>query len=216
MVESLNIGPGGEFLFSKGHEPFLKAGRKPVPAFGIPGRNDAALARIVAEKRDLTDPERLEFVWRTVKTILPEWLGAAEFKVAAESATSAFIRQFRKPANDFLKALAAHDRRAGGCAVVGKAAGGFAHKLNCKSKKIAQPPVDCGGLSEDEILAIGFALDPEGRLTIVVRERGTNQMHTVRALAIYVGSGRIENGKNTVMLENSARIDASRGDGNAI
>ena len=95
------------------------------------------MAWIVAEKSDITDLERPKFVGRAEKTILPEWLGVTEFKVTAKSTTRFFVRQFRKPANDFLKALTANNGRAAGRTVIGKAAGGFADELNRKPEKIA-------------------------------------------------------------------------------
>ncbi len=96
--------------------------------------SDASLARIVSPKMDLPDLERLQFIRRSKKVVLPERRHVRYFQVAPETPPRALQVDLGKPFGHGAKARLARDRGTKRLLVVRKAARRFETSLTANPK----------------------------------------------------------------------------------
>jgi hypothetical protein len=174
VIEPTKVGPRRQTFFPESHERFLKAGHRLDPAFRITGRNHTSLAGIVAKKRYAADSKGLELVRFTEKAVFPKRFTGCKFEIGPEPTTRAFERQFRKPANDFLKTSRAGNRRPVCNPVIRKTFVRLENQSRRKPEKRAEPSIDFLRFAQNEVLFLSIALNPKTSLSKVVRKDCAN------------------------------------------
>ena len=146
MVEAFAFTPDWQMAFAQPHEGLLKLRRR-LPGLGIPTRNRAALARVVAMKADVSNCKRNGTAIGGKEPVFAEWLCFDEFEIRAK-APAGFGKGEAKPFANRSQAGLAGDGRAGSGGIVGEPLSVIPAEADGEPEKITKPSAQFGSVAE--------------------------------------------------------------------